>query len=206
MKKMSFTFTLVVLIFAFINSSVYAAISIDLSPAVQSFNIGDSISLDISISGLDDFAPDSLSVFDIDVNFDPAILSFNNVVFGDSFLGDQLDLFGFGSIAAGGLVGPGTVNIFELSFDLPGDLDALQAGSFTLANVTFDTLAVGTSPLSLATNTLGDSLGNPLLVANLGGGSITVVQPAAVIPEPSTYALFVLGVLAVITYRHQKNS
>lgn len=82
------------------------------------------------------------------------------------------------------------LNLFELSLDTPGDLDLLQAGDFTLATLTFDTLGSGTSVLGIAINALGDANGDPL-VAEVANGNIT----AAV--EPSMLPLFAVGLVAL---------
>jgi hypothetical protein len=170
------------------------AIVIGFDPSSQTVAPGASVDVELTVSGLGDFAPDSLSVFDLDVSFDPAVLSFSAVAFGDPVLGDQLDLFGFGSFTDV-VSGVGVVNLLELSFDLPGDLDTLQAGSFTLATLTFDALAVGTSALSVAINALGDSFGDPL-DATLAGGSVTV-NAAVAMPEPGTLWLLAIGLLGL---------
>ena len=165
------------------------AISLGFSPTDQAVGVGSSVDVDLVISGLGDFMPDSLGVFDLDVLYDSAILGLTNVAFGDPGLGDQLDLFGFGSLTGVGAVAGGT-NIYEISFDSPLDLDTLQPGSFTLARLTFDVLAQGKSPLDLANVLLGDAGGNPLS-ATVTPGSI------AGIPEPGTITLFLMGGLAL---------
>lgn len=132
---------------------------------------------------------EAVSVFDLDVLFDPTILAPNAVVFGDSVLGDQLDLFGLGSIIDA-TQGVGVMNLAELSLDSPDDLEALQADFFTLATVTFDTLAFGTSTLEISVNALGDAFGNPLR-AYVGDGSVGAV------PEPRACVLFGTGLIVV---------
>ena len=163
------------------------AIVIGFDPAAQTVAPGSMVDVALTISDLGDFAPPSLGIFDMDVAFDPAILDPAIVVFGT-----ELDLFGLGSIQDVVSVGPGVLNLFELSVDLPADLDALQAGAFTLATLTFDALAVGASPLNVAIIDLGDSFGDPL-DATVTGGSITVAQASTPIPEPSTILLFGVG-------------
>ena len=80
------------------------------------------------------------------------------------------------------------MNLFELSLDSAADLNALQAGAFTLATLRFNTLALGTSPLCLEVNALGDAFGDPL-AAFVSYRSIAVTP----VPEPSTLMLLASG-------------
>lgn len=165
------------------------ALTIGFEPAGQVVTLGDPASVELRISGLGSGAAPSLGVFDLVVAFDPAILAFSGASFGDPLLGDQLDLFGLGSITDVDAGLPGSVRLFELSLDLATDLDTLQASAFTLATLTFDTIGLGTSTLDLSVASLGDAYGAPL-VANLDRGSV------AAVPEPSAALAFLLGLLA----------
>src|SRR5262245_39321709 len=106
--------------------------ALEFVPTSQSVTISNSVTVAITISGLGTGVPPSLSVFDLDVTFDPTLLAFSSVTFGDPTLGDELDVLGLGSLAFA-IPGVGSVNLFELSFDLPDDLHTLQAGEFILA-------------------------------------------------------------------------
>ncbi len=170
-------------------SSGAQAITLGLDPSNGSVSVGSSVSVNLLISDLTDSAAPSLGTFELDVLFDPGLFSLMGVTFGDPVLGDQLDLFAAGSLSGYDDSVPGIVNVFEISFDTPADLDDLQAGSFTLATLTFEALAEGTSSLGTANLIFGDSLGDPLGV-DVSPGSIT-----ATLPEPAAMTLVVLGTL-----------
>jgi len=178
------------------------AVTLDIIPSSQSVSLGSSVEVGVGISGFGVGVAPSLGVFDLDLIFDPAILSLTGVVYGDPFLGDQLDLFGFGSFIST-TPGAGMVNLFELSFDFPSDLDDLQAAAFTLVSLTFSADANGISSLGITVNELGDSLGDPLF-AQVGSGSVSVGSTNPV-PEPSTIFLLGSGLLGMVGIRQWKN-
>jgi hypothetical protein len=195
MKKLTILFV-AFLMLVFCNATVSQAVTLGFDP-ISDVLVGDPVDVGLVISGLGNYFPDSLSTFDLDVSFNPAILAFNSVAFGDPALGDQLDLWGLGSWTE---VAPGVgmVNLYELSFDLPMDLDTLQIGDFTLATLTFDTLALGTSSLDISVWSLGDAYAVPPTLDLVESGSINVV------PEPATMLLFGSGLAGLGFLRRRR--
>lgn len=182
------------------------ALMIQMVPSSPTITVGATFNLNVVISDLGDQASPSLSTFDLDVTFDSAIVGINTTDNDGDFVIDsvtldpsgQLDLFssGFNFVFAD-VVGLGTLNLFELSFDSPGDLDSLQAGQFTLASMTFKANTVGVSTFQLAVNSLGNALGDSLEPAQpLPTAAITVQDQTTPVPEPATSSLLLAGLLA----------
>ncbi|MBK6738470.1 MAG: hypothetical protein IPG64_11380 [Haliea sp.] len=97
---------------------------------------GDTVSLDLVVSGLGNFGPDSLGAFDIFVGYDTGALSFAGYTLGN-LLG-RVDLFE--AIDASGGAGGGAVNIAEVSLLSATSLNTPQPGQFVLASLRFDVL------------------------------------------------------------------
>lgn len=111
------------------------------------------------------------------------MLLYASIVFGN-----QVDISGLGDIQSV-TPGTGTVEVFELSLDSAAELNSLQAPSFSLATLTFDTLATGrNSPVTLSVNAHGDSYGNSI-AATLQNGSVAIAGESSSTPEPSTLLL-----------------
>jgi hypothetical protein len=169
--------------------SLKAAVEVSLNPAGQTVQVGSPFSLLLAISGLGDGVAPSLGTFDVDVSYDSSALQLESLVLGDGTLGDQLDLFGIGAISEVDSSVPGTINLFELSLDLASDLNSLQAPDFTLANLSFTGLSVGTTALSLTLNSLGDADGFPLDATTQGATVELVAVPEVSAAVPVSLAL-----------------
>jgi hypothetical protein len=191
---------LVLFLSMLLHTSSSHAVFIAVLPPSQDVPTGASADVGVFISGLGHHVAPALGAFDLDISCDPALLDLMRVTFGDPTLGDQLDLFTLGSIS-GVTPGVGVVNVFAESLDDPGDLDALQAGSFLLATLRFGALALGTSPVGVSINALGDAQGNPL-PSQVGSGSVTVTPRQ--VPEPATFLLWVAGLAGLAGSRYSK--
>jgi Cohesin domain/PEP-CTERM motif len=173
------------------------AMGIDLIANQTAVNVGDNIEVQVRISGLSDASAPALGVYDVNFNYDASLFSFSSILWGDSTLGNQLDLSGFGSLqdSSNGL---NWLNAFELSFDDALDLELMQAGEFTLFSVMLNAVAIGSGNFSLTANAIGDAYGNVLFIDTINGVAVDVGSIS--VPEPSSL-LLLLGMLAVIALR-----
>ena len=172
------------------------AVEIFFDPASQMVDLGDSVSVDVVITDLGDLTAPALTTFDVDVLFDDSLLSVTGVTFGTG-----LDTGSFGSIQSD-FGFPGGHNVFEISLEDSADLIASQPSEFVLFTLTFDTLGVGTSPLTLNIQDLGDEQSN-FVSADTRTGEIQIKQPSSAIPVPATFALMGFGLAALGYKRHR---
>lgn len=150
-------------------------------PVAQNVALGQKASVAVRVVGVQ---PGGLGNFDFEVAFDPTVLRFDGAI--DAFgLGA-----GLGLLAVPGVPGADSVALTDVSLEAPADLRALQPHSFDLLTLVFDTVAPGTSALTLRGITLGDAEGSAVGVVT-EVGSITV-DPRQV-PEPGSAALAALA-------------
>ena len=179
------------------------AISLSFSPSSQTVSEGEQFDVEVKISDLGDGSAPSLGSFELDLDFDPSVLDFESAVFGDPVLGNQLKIGFMEPINSLTEDPEGTVNLVEVSFGFDNTfLDNNQADEFTLATLSFNALAVGSSDLEFSNVSLGDALGGSL-TASLENGAVSVAAappptPPSEVPEPSVaFALVGLGIAAV---------
>ena len=171
-------------------------------PASTSAVPGDLVSVVVGVSGI---AGTDVGVFDLNVNFNPLVLAYDSVAFGDPVLGDELDLYGYGSATNvdASNAAAGTVDVSETAFDSAQDLQSYQPPAFGLFTITFDAVGGGSTSVSSTVNALGDGAGNNLRYSY---GPPAIVDVAVLTPEPSTLALFAggLGILLFVARRRAK--
>jgi len=202
MKKVLFL-AVVLVVVVFFSLSAFAA-TIGFEPVSQTVPVGESVSVDLVISGLGDGESPSLGGFDLFIEYDPAILALSDVSFGDPTLGDQLDVSGWGSLYDYSSYSSDVEYLFGLSYNLAEDLINLQAPSFVLATLTFDTLSVGISPLEIVdpdppffASRLADENGNCLSFDSQSGN-------ISAVPVPTTLILLGSGLSGVWILRRKK--
>lgn len=170
------------------------ATSVFFEPNAQTRLLGEQATVDIVVNAP---KPAGLGAYDFVIYYNPTILSLANVTVnngpGNAVLGTSL-----GTSPADFILTAGSINIFDVSLEAPADLALIQPDTFVLGTLTFNTLSIGTSPLTIADAILGDMEGNRL-VADFPEGSITVA--ASSVPEPGTIVLIAVGVVGMIFLR-----
>jgi len=150
---------------------------------------GTTVSVTVTVMGIEALTEPSLGAFDLDLGYDPAVLAFSDVEFG-TFLGGPIQSIQ-DEVAAGGVV-----DFAEVSLLFPNVLlQNLQPDSFLLATVHFASLA---SEATLTTLTLSQAL-----LSDGNGQRIAVSLPVSIeleaaIPEASGAHVFALGVLVAL--------
>lgn len=208
MKKLNFLKALLGLT-ALIASSVSQAALITLVPGQNTVSTGQNINLDIVISQLAPGGAPSLSGFDITLSFNNSLAGLDtsdsdgNGVF-DAVTIDpasQLDLFGLGlNILGTTMLAPGQLQIFDLSFDLPTDLNDLQANSFVLASLTLAAQSPGLVDFVVNINGLADGLGNA--ISSQVSNASVLIEGSTAIDEPSALLLLLVGMI-LLGRRHR---
>jgi hypothetical protein len=179
------------------------AITLGIVPERSETAPGAEVEVMVRISGLGDREAPSLRVFDLDLLFDPAVLFFAGLRFGDPVLGNELDPTDQGLVVdeVFDILAPsGRVGFFgESLVEPPVLLDELQAGSFVLATFVFLGIARGESALELEIAELRDAEGNAL-PAETAAGAISVVT------APSAAALLGVALLAAALGRRVRGA
>jgi hypothetical protein len=180
MRSRLLSFTLISIIL--ISSSPLWAESLTVEPLSQNVLLGDTVSVDIDVSGATD-----LYGWQFSLGYDGTILSLLSVSAG-SLLGTGGSTFWYApDTSTSGEIISGTETLLG---SVPG-----VDGSGTLLSLNFNTIAVGTSPVNIYVNDADPGLptemlnssGNPISFSSTNGG-ITVV-----VPEPISATLFLLS-------------
>lgn len=211
------------------------AITLSTIASATNLQVGDNFQVDLVVSGLHDLGvfPNNeiVSAFDLGVGFDNAVIQANSITIaglvtplGDSWLGDgffdslrDLNLnFDFINAKPGDLyTGPAysqAVELSEVSFLLPVDLQSVQPDTFLLGSIFFSAIGLGNSDLGIiddrsytGTSGLLDVKGldgiNPLTTI-LDNSRVSV--SAASVPEPAITGLLSLSLISFLGFSRKK--
>lgn len=180
---------------------------VTLQASATTVSTGGTVTLSWFVSGLTANGAPSVSAWDLELDFDPAVLTALSATYGDPVLGNQLDPVGTNPTIqitpildnTGGLVSLGQFSVIS-----PSDVDFFQPDAFILAQIVFQ---VGNTPgmttISPCTPgvglcLLGDALAQPLA---FGMGPDLVLT---IVPEPQLVILLLLGTSVVFRRIHAR--
>lgn len=163
-----------------------AALILSVSPTAQTVSLGDQVSIDVLISGLEDGLDEIVSGYDLSLSFDASILAYSS--------GTYFDLIDIPPVPDFSV--SGVISWTSTSFALDSVLQAQQGNSVTLGTLVFDTLSRGTSPLTFTYDDLTGLNSDPL--------NYSVSNGSATVAAPQTALLLGLGALGMLTARRRR--
>lgn len=183
------------------------AMLVSLNPSAASVAVGGSVNVDVVISGLS-AAGEIVSAYDIDILFNPSVLTASGASYDGSPWNEPPEPSGFVSDTST----PGQVYISLLSFLDDATLAGIQtSGSITLATLTFDGVADGSTTISFGAspvfqrNVIGRNAAT--LDANFGSTCIAVGTGSCnTVPEPSSYALVALALVGMVPVLRRRSA
>ncbi|MGK7956696.1 MAG: cohesin domain-containing protein [Crocosphaera sp.] len=174
------------------------AVTLDLLPETQGVTVGQPVIVDVQISELGNGMTPSVGGFNLELSYDPAVLSFNDLTFSG-----LIDLSNLESQSVDSST-PGTLVFGDVSLDSPEDLNAAQPDNFSLANIEFISGGVGiNSPLSLTIIELVDENFAPFDSVEQNDALVTVTSATTQVPE-SDLGLMGWGVLLALSWGIRK--
>ena len=171
------------------------ATTLSFSPMEQEISVGDIVSVDLYIS---DLISASISMFNVDVLWDPRRLRLSDVTFGD-----QLNLSGTESFTSVTPEMLGSVTLHETSYDNDDYIYDNQLGTFTLATLYFNSIKEGSSLLGTHDEVFG-WIGVVPSVFNVPDtidtmGRVNISQAA--VPVPTSLLLLFSGIMLCVFKR-----
>jgi hypothetical protein len=174
-----------------------ARASLIVSPAAQAIIAGDTVGVNIDITGLGNGVSPALAAYSgVVLTYDSSILLPVSVTFSNR-LGDPTDPSQ--TLLLSNLFLPSAVQVDGVSFLSNAQLFAAQTNpnnEFTLATINFEGLANGVSSLTLAYGALSDENGNALAEAVVNGSLTVSSSSSSTMPEPAAAMLAGIGLAA----------
>jgi len=179
-------FKIMMLVSFLASASTGLADTISVVGPATSPTVGQTFAVDVDVTGITD-----LYAFQLDLNFDPTLLSAVSVSEGALLPSGGTTFFIPGTIDnVGGTV---AANADALVGPIPG-----VSGDGVLLVFDFTALATGTSALSFANEILLDSSLNDITAdTTFENGSVTVSSASTSVPEPSSCVLLFIAVLCL---------
>ena len=191
-----------ILLFCALHASVASAVLVEVNADTATMDVGEIVTLDVSISDLGTGVAPSLAVFDIELMFDSSLFSVASPV----TYGDQLSLLGFPSFQDD-FVFANDVSVFELSFNSEDELNFFQADSFLLFSVQFEATNAGVGVFDLAINDLGDAGGIGFPADQGSPATVSVRSPNPnVVPLPAAVWLFATALASLIGFGRRRKT
>lgn len=160
------------------------ASTVTVQPASPSVFQGDNVGLNLVMSGISD-----LYAYQLDVGFNPSVLSASSVTEGPFLSGGGGTFFFPGTI-------DNTAGTISFVADSLFGVTSGVSGSGVLAAVHFIAIAPGTSSITLFNISALDSFGQGLTVGSVGG-----LVSVSAIPEPGTIPLAGVGAACLLLAR-----
>lgn len=185
---------IIVVLVSVLNHSVARAIPImGITPSSTTVNLGDSFTLDVTVSNVT-----NLGAFQFVLDFDPLLISATSITAG-------------GFLSGGGPASfvPGAINNIsgELTFTSGSLFFGSVSGSGILASIAFDTLAVGTSVVSIddpITGLFGGGFSQPPIFSTIQNGLVQVVDSSPPGPVSEPASIILIGT-ALLMFAIRKN-
>lgn len=142
------------------------AFELSISPPNQAAAVNSPVNADVLVSDLGNGTAPSVGAYDINVNFDPNVLSYQSFNFGTQLGGPA------NSVQSTSQPTGGTINLALVSLLRADLLNQSQPGTFALGNLLFTAKAPGASSLSFGNITFADAEGNNLVVLRTNNGIV----------------------------------